>query len=66
MISTSTLELGIDVGNIDIVVQIRPPHSVSSFLQRMGRSGRRSKNQRSIIFYKNDEEIFITLGRNIV
>ena len=31
MISTSTLELGIDVGNIDIVVQIRPPNNVSSF-----------------------------------
>ena len=62
MISTSTLELGIDVGNIDIVVQIRPPHNVSSFLQRVGRSRRRYKNQRSIIFYKNDPEIFITLA----
>jgi ATP-dependent Lhr-like helicase len=62
MISTSTLELGIDVGNIDIVVQIRPPHNVSSFLQRIGRSGRRSKNQRSIIFYNSDEEIFISLA----
>ena len=62
MISTSTLELGIDVGNIDIVVQIRPPHNVSSFLQRVGRSRRRYKNQRSIIFYKSDVEIFITLA----
>ncbi|WP_286244342.1 helicase-related protein [Methanobacterium ferruginis] len=62
MISTSTLELGIDIGDIDIVVQIRPPHNVSSFLQRIGRSGRRSKNQRSIIFYKNDPQIFITLA----
>ena len=62
MISTSTLELGIDIGNIDIVVQIRPPHNVSSFLQRIGRSGRRFKNQRSIIFYNKDEEIFITFA----
>lgn len=62
MISTSTLELGIDVGNIDIVVQIRPPSNVSSFLQRIGRSGRRSQNQRSIIFYTRDEEIFITFA----
>ena len=62
MISTSTLELGIDVGNIDIVVQIRPPNNVSSFLQRIGRSGRKSKNQRLIIFYKTDEEIFISLA----
>jgi ATP-dependent Lhr-like helicase len=62
MISTSTLELGIDIGNIDIVVQIRPPHNVSSFLQRIGRSGRRSKNQRSIIFYKTDQHVFISLA----
>lgn len=62
MISTSTLELGIDVGNIDIVVQIRPPSNVSSFLQRIGRSGRRSQNQRSIIFYTRDEEVFIAFA----
>lgn len=66
MISTSTLELGIDIGNIDIVVQIHPPHNVSSFLQRIGRSGRRSKNQRSIIFYDNEKftyaDILISLA----
>lgn len=62
MISTSTLELGIDVGNIDIVVQIRPPNNVSSFLQRIGRSGRRSKNQRSIIFYEDLVDILIALA----
>lgn len=54
MISTSTLELGIDIGNIDVVVQIHPPPKVSSFLQRIGRSGRRTQNQRSIIFYDTE------------
>ena len=43
IICTSTLELGIDIGDLDIVVQIGPPDSVSSFLQRMGRSGRRGR-----------------------
>jgi len=43
IICTSTLELGIDIGNLDLVVCIGPPPSVSSFLQRMGRSGRRGK-----------------------
>ena len=43
IICTSTLELGIDIGDLDVVVQFGPPHSVSSFLQRMGRSGRRGK-----------------------
>jgi ATP-dependent Lhr-like helicase len=43
IICTSTLELGIDIGDLDVVVQIGPPNSVSSFLQRLGRSGRREK-----------------------
>ncbi len=43
MVCTSTLELGIDVGDLDLVVQFGPPPSVSSLLQRMGRSGRRGR-----------------------
>ena len=43
IICTSTLELGIDIGDLDVVVQVGTPGSVSSFLQRMGRSGRRGK-----------------------
>ena len=43
IICTSTLELGIDIGDLDVVVQVGPPNSVSSFLQRLGRSGRRDK-----------------------
>lgn len=49
MFSTSTLELGIDIGDIDIVVLIGAPYNIGSFLQRVGRSGRRSKRQRAII-----------------
>ena len=40
-IATSTLELGIDVGDVDAVLLFQPPGSVSSFLQRIGRSNRR-------------------------
>lgn len=43
IICTSTLELGIDIGDLDIVVQVGPPNTVSSFLQRMGRTGRRDR-----------------------
>jgi ATP-dependent Lhr-like helicase len=43
IICTSTLELGIDIGDLDIVIQVGPPASVSSFIQRMGRTGRRGK-----------------------
>lgn len=41
IVCTSTLELGIDIGDLDSVIQIDAPSTVSSFLQRMGRTGRR-------------------------
>ena len=40
--ATATLELGIDIGGLDRIVQLGPPRSVSAFVQRLGRSGRRS------------------------
>ena len=42
IVCTSTLELGIDVGDLDLVLQTEAPDSVGSFLQRMGRTGRRA------------------------
>ena len=39
IVATSTLELGIDVGDLDRVIQIDAPSSVASFLQRLGRTG---------------------------
>lgn len=40
-VCTMTLELGIDIGKVQSVIQVTPPHSVSSLRQRVGRSGRR-------------------------
>lgn len=40
-VTTSTLELGIDIGRLERAFQIDAPFTVSSFLQRMGRTGRR-------------------------
>ena len=40
-VTTSTLELGIDIGRLERAFQIDAPWTVSSFLQRMGRTGRR-------------------------
>jgi len=40
--ATATLELGIDIGDLDRIIQLGPPWSVSAFVQRLGRSGRRS------------------------
>ena len=38
--ATASLEMGIDIGKLDRVIQIGPPLSVSAFVQRLGRSGR--------------------------
>lgn len=41
--ATVTLELGIDIGQLERVIQLDSPFSVASFLQRLGRSGRRGQ-----------------------
>lgn len=50
IVATSTLELGIDVGDLDRIVQIDAPATVASFLQRLGRTGRRGGAQRNALF----------------
>jgi ATP-dependent Lhr-like helicase len=50
IVSTSTLELGIDVGDLDRVIQIDAPATVASFLQRLGRTGRRAEVVRNCLF----------------
>ena len=53
LVATSSLELGIDMGAIDLVVQIEAPPSVASGLQRIGRSGHRIDEASSgVIFPK--------------
>ena len=49
IVATSVLELGIDVGDLDRVIQIDGPASVAGFLQRMGRTGRRSGTIRNCL-----------------
>ncbi len=55
VVATSTLELGMDVGGLDRVIQIGAPYSCSSMLQRMGRTGRRGGRREMIIMCMVDE-----------
>jgi ATP-dependent helicase Lhr and Lhr-like helicase len=59
IVATSTLELGIDVGDLDRVVQVDAPSTVSSFLQRMGRTGRRQGASRNCLFLATSRSALI-------
>jgi ATP-dependent Lhr-like helicase len=54
IVATSTLELGIDVGGLDLTFQANAPSAVSSFLQRMGRTGRREGTVANMTFLCDD------------
>ncbi len=56
IVATSTLELGIDVGDLDRVIQIGAPRTVASFLQRLGRTGRRPGSSRNCLFLALDQD----------
>lgn len=53
---SSTLELGIDVGNVSAVGQIGEPWSVSSLAQRLGRSGRRPDEPSVLLMYIAEDD----------
>jgi ATP-dependent helicase Lhr and Lhr-like helicase len=59
IVATSVLELGIDVGDLDRVIQIDAPTTVSSFLQRMGRTGRRAGAIMNCLFLATDGEALL-------
>ncbi|GIO39480.1 ATP-dependent helicase [Paenibacillus antibioticophila] len=54
--ATVTLELGIDLGELERVVQLGAPYSCSSFVQRLGRSGRRGDAASEMMFLCAEEE----------
>ena len=55
-VATVTLELGIDVGDLDKIVQIDAPYTCSGLVQRMGRSGRRGNGQNLVLMCNEDAE----------
>ena len=59
IIATSTLELGIDVGDLDHVIQIDAPSTVASFLQRLGRTGRRPDTTRNCLLLTTSNDALL-------
>lgn len=55
--ATVTLELGIDIGSLDQVIQVGAPLSVSSFAQRLGRCGRRGQIPQVLFTFVEDIRI---------
>lgn len=55
--ATVTMELGIDIGRLQRVVQSGAPNTVSSFLQRLGRSGRRGDPPEMMMVFREEEAL---------
>jgi ATP-dependent Lhr-like helicase len=63
LVATSSLELGIDMGAVDLVVQIEAPPSVASGMQRIGRAGHRiDEPSRGVIFPKYRSDLLACAG----
>lgn len=63
IVCTSTLELGIDVGDLDRVLQAETPSTVSAFMQRMGRTGRRAgRNANTTFFCSSPETVLVAVA----
>lgn len=59
IVATSALELGIDIGDLDRVIQVDSPPSVAAFLQRMGRTGRRSDTKPNCLFLATNDDALL-------
>lgn len=65
LVSTSTLELGIDIGSIDLVIQLDSTFSVSSLKQRIGRTGRRKNQNRISQIYTEEPESLLLAATTV-
>ncbi len=55
--ATVTLELGIDIGRLERIAQVDAPTSVSGFLQRIGRSGRRGAPPEMLMLFREEDPL---------
>lgn len=59
VVATSSLELGIDIGDVDIVIQLDSTFTVSSLKQRLGRSGRKKGANQVLQLYTTNQDSLI-------
>ena len=62
-VATATLEIGIDIGDVDAIVLADPPSTVSAFLQGIGRGNRRNDSCRVIAFPTSENEEMLYRAR---
>jgi ATP-dependent helicase Lhr and Lhr-like helicase len=62
VVATASLELGIDIGDLDLVVHDGAPTSPSSYLQRLGRTGRRSGRRRMVFTVGQPDQLVLVLA----
>src|SRR5467141_450040 len=63
LVCTSTLELGIDIGSVDLVVQYMSPRQVSSLVQRVGRSGHTlTRTSHGVLVSVSTEDLLESVG----
>ncbi len=63
LVCTSTLELGIDIGSVDLVVQYMSPRQVNSLVQRVGRSGHSlTRTSHGVLVSVSTEDLLESIG----
>ena len=55
--ATVTMELGIDIGRLERILQNQSPNSVTAFLQRLGRSGRRGQPPEMMMVFREEDPL---------
>jgi len=58
-VATATLEVGIDIGDLDIIILADPPYSINAFLQRIGRGNRKTDICKVIALYATEQELML-------
>lgn len=64
--ATVTMELGIDIGGLERILQNQSPNSVTSFLQRLGRSGRRGQPPEMMMVFREEDPLPNTPLPNLI